>query len=237
MTPFHQVQARTPGQHLGVSTWGWPEMGIHLTIEERTGSWGLCLRQEPPLTGNLGTKCGRAAVHPGSALAETEEHRAQMGPQMLPLALGLVFHFLLSLWLGSVNGLWTFCLALLLCPAYSAKEGKVLFPYPRLLKPVTSLGRAAWASTQPSLKHQNACCHCASGQSSGDRSLEKKTKTDQFSLYSTSHTTPSTGSWAAGGLEKSDNIRMCGDLSMDPRAGLLWTRHAVIECPPSYMLW
>ena len=155
------------------------------------GLGGSALYGSPPHPGNLGPKCGRATANPEPTLALTEEHGPQTAPRGLPLAPPLVFHFVLCHWLRSADGPWSSCSALL-CPVQGRAGGGAVCPDPRLPRCRASHapddGRTWCLSAAISQKHQNACCGCAGGLSSGDTSSEKK-KTVRFIIH---QVTPST---------------------------------------------
>ena len=143
----------------------------------------------PPHPGNPGTKCGRATANPEATLALTEEHGPQTAPRRLPLAPPLVFHFMLCLWLRSAYGLWSSCSALL-CPVQGRAGVGAVCPDPRLSRcrasHVPDDGRTCF-NAAISQKHENACCGCAGGLSSGDTSSKKNQ-----CVFSIHQVTPST---------------------------------------------
>ena len=113
-----------------------------------------------------------------------------MGPQVVPPALCLVFHFVLCLWLSLIGAPWTFCSVRLLCPAHRMEEEEVLRSHPRgchatEASEVPRNGCVRISATM-SQTHQYTWCRCASGLSSGAIALAKSNTLISF-LHTTCH--------------------------------------------------
>lgn len=142
---------------------------MHLTIVKRTGSWGLCLGQEPPLifVCNLGTKHGHATVNSEFPLADARSTDLRWDLRWCLLLRGWLS--ICALPLVGFNQC-TVDILLSASPGHRSTE-ELLCSYTRGCRAMEAdgvPGNGICASTRPSRRNTRTVVLCASALGSGD---------------------------------------------------------------------